>query len=704
MMVRNTAATGRGAALVPVGAFLVTLLSMAPVSARGHDAAPLLTPAETRALASHLSGTRAKRHVQALTLHHRMRGSRGFEAAAGYVRDQLASGGIETVTERLPADGSIMYGTQRSRPAWDADSAELWEIGGGAGSGTLIASWASRPVTLAQDSASGEAEGDLVDVGEGTDVSDYEGRQVAGRFVLAGAQPEQVAPIAVGQFGAAGIVSYAPNQRSAWWKQDASLVRWGHLGTFPPPGTFAFMVSLDQARAWQGRLARGESVRLRGSVRAGQHPGAYVIVTALIPAAEGGLSGEEILFSCHLDHLTPGANDNASGCATILEIASTLNFLIRDGALPAPRRGIRFIWPPEIEGTIALLNARPDYARRTAAVVHMDMVGGAPDVTKAIFHVTRSPASLPTFVDDVAAAVGRFVNEQSEAHAGGAEVPFPLVDPEGGREALQARFADFTMGSDHQVWTEGSFRIPAIYLNDWPDRYIHTHRDSVANIDATKLLRAGFIGAASAWILANLDEDDVTEIARLVRRGALRRMATLLDLGATLAPAESLNLVKFHLDREERIVDSIGRFAPLPERVRARAVEEIALLKRIAVSDAGSAPVAEDAPASPSGDAGIVYRRSIEPKGPMTGFGYDYFEARLAALDIPRPALLSFEGARGAGSEYAYEALNLVDGQRGVAAIRDALSAIYGPIGHEIVAEYLAALEAMEILLRIETP
>ena len=48
------------------------------------------------------------------------------------------------------------------------------------------------------------------------------------------------------------------------------------------------------------------------------------------------------------------------------------------------------------------------------------------------------------------------------------------------------------------MWSEGSCRVPAIYLNDWPDRYIHTHADGVANIDATKLLRAAFLGAASA--------------------------------------------------------------------------------------------------------------------------------------------------------------------------------------------------------------
>jgi len=52
---------------------------------------------------------------------------------------------------------------------------------------------------------------------------------------------------------------------------------------------------------------------------------------------------------------------------------------------------------------LLLLNARPDLAARALAVIHMDMVGGDAEITKAVFHVTRSPESLPTFVNDVGA-------------------------------------------------------------------------------------------------------------------------------------------------------------------------------------------------------------------------------------------------------------------------------------------------------------
>ena len=135
--------------------------------------------------------------------------------------------------------------------------------------------------------------------------------------------PARVQHLAIGVHGAAGIVSYAQNQRSAWWGEDENLVRWGHLESFGGDKTFAFMVSLKTARAFRDRLARGEQIHMHAVVKAGQHPGVLSVVTATIPGADPKLRGEEIAYSCHLDHQRPGANDNASGCVAILEVART---------------------------------------------------------------------------------------------------------------------------------------------------------------------------------------------------------------------------------------------------------------------------------------------------------------------------------------------------------------------------------------------
>lgn len=657
---------------------------------------PLLPEPVVAALSAELSGETAKRNLEFISRHHRMRASQGFRSAAEFIAEQARGYGLAEVSIlQFPADGKTFYGTQKARPAWDAEFAELWEMSStpeGLKPTLRIASWESMPLTLAQDSESAVVTAELIDVGTGTGERDYTGKDVRGKIVLVAAQPEAVSRLAVDRYGAVGILSYAQNQRTGWSGDNDNLIRWGHLDSFTPTKTFAFMLSLRQARAYQSRLARGEKITLNANVRAGRHKGFYDVVTAVIPGADPRLRDEEIAYSCHLDHPRPGANDNASGSVAILEVARTLNKLIREGKIARPARTIRFIWPPEIEGTIALLNGRPDMARRIKAVIHMDMVGGGPE-TKAIFHVTRGPASLPSFIYDVAEEFGAFVNQQSARYASGATAAYPLVAPEGGKEPLLAELADFSMGSDHQVYTDSSFGIPSIYLNDWPDRYIHTNYDTPANVDPTKLKRAGFIGAANGYLLANLKADDAPALWRVIQSRSLRRMARLLERRAELTPVEAGNLTRFHFWYERALFDSMERFLRVPAPVRAEATVFMANQERLI----GEVP----AVATASGAGRIVFRRNSNIRGPMSAFGYDYFTDHYGEERAAGIRLFSFQGLRGAGGEYAYEALNLVDGKRTAQEIRDAVSAIYGPVQLDLILEYLNGLEEIKVVQKL---
>src|SRR5437899_12100234 len=89
---------------------------------------PLLPEKDVAALANELSGETAKRDVEGIARFHRQRGSRGFHEAAELVAERLRAYGMSDVAMlQFPADGKIFYGTQRSRPAWDAELGDLWE-------------------------------------------------------------------------------------------------------------------------------------------------------------------------------------------------------------------------------------------------------------------------------------------------------------------------------------------------------------------------------------------------------------------------------------------------------------------------------------------------------------------------------------------------------------------------------------------------
>lgn len=645
---------------------------------------PLIPESEGEALASELSGATAKRNLEYITRLHRMRASKDFRTAAEFVAGQARAYGLSDVkVHEIPADGHTMYGTQKARPGWEAQFAELWEMRTDSGRATpvaRIASFEDEPVILAEDSDSGDVTAELVDVGTGGSERDYAGKDVNGKLVLVSGPLTDAAAFAIDKYGAKGMLSDMPNQVTAWWKEDGNLIRWGHLDAFEARHTFAFMLSQKQASALRKRLASGEHITLHAIVRAARQPAMYNPVTALIPGTDR--RGEEIVLSCHLDHQRPGANDNASGCATILEVGRTIAKLIADRRIPRPSRSIRFVWPCEVECTMAIFNSEPELRSHFKAVVHMDMVGGS-QVTKAVSHVNVSPLSLPTFINDVGHTFGAFVNAESEAYAEGNGGKYPLVSGEGGKEPAAALLAEFSMGSDNELYTEGSYRIPSIYLSDWPDRYIHTNFDVPANIDPTKLQRAAFIGAASALFLANMKSADVPALWATMQSETLRRAAQMLERRTRLSSNEARIYTREYLRSERAAFESIAEFAPIPDSVRASANTFCARLAQTIGASSAPEPATRDA--SP------IYARNPAVSGPTIVFGYDYLIDHLHGA--PPPKLLEFTGMRGTGADYAYEVLNFVNGKRSTRQIRDEVSAEFGPVSMELVSEYLRALE-----------
>jgi hypothetical protein len=587
-------------------------------------------------------------------------------------------------------DGKTFYGTQKSRLAWEAEFAELWELDKSGKPTLKIADWQSMPITLAEDSESGEVTAELMDIGAGTSEQDFAAKNVRGKLVLTSSAPDAVVPLAIEKYGAAGIISYTQNQVTAWWKEDDNLIRWGHLNSFSSTHTFCFMISIKQARAFQQRLTTGEKITLHAKVKAGKHTGFYDIVTAVIKGRDPALQAEEIAFTCHLDHQRPGANDNASGSMTILEIARTLQKLIGEGRLQKPKRTLRFIWSPEIEGTLALLNSRSEFASRIKANIHMDMVGGGP-VTKSIFHVAGGPKSLPSFIPGIGEAFGEYMNTETDAFASGYNYTYPFISREGGKEPLQAILGQFHMGSDHEVYQESSFRIPSIYMYDWPDRYIHTNFDMASNIDPTKLLRAGFIGAASGYFMATMDDNSIDPLWIMIRQQSLRRTSQVMARKAQLSSNEFDNLWANHFGYERAVFNSLTNFNAVPASLKEEATKFYTQAESLNPVRKSEKPIKISSP---------VYKRNAAIKGPLSVFGYDYFSDHFGHEKSQTIRLLSYEGLW--GHEYAYETLNFVDGVRSVADIRNALAAEFGPIPTELVEEYLAALESIQVIQKIK--
>jgi aminopeptidase YwaD len=673
---------------------------------------PFLGVRQWTAVRDESSGAAPYENLRYLTGLHRVPATPDFEQAAQFVLQRAREYGLaDAHTEQFAIDGTKQYGLMRSYLAWSVEEARLWEV---RPQHLLLGDWKTDPIHLADYSHSADVETELVDVGNGASEADYSGKEVRGRIVLADGVLARVQELAIAQHGAAGIVSDMPNQTTAWSGLDTTVVRWGHLEARQPFG-FAFMVSRQTAEALRSRLRAGETVILNAHVKATVGPGHWTVVTGTIPGADS--TAGEIVYSCHLDHERPGANDNGSGCVTILESARVLAHLIDSGQLPRPKRTLRFVWGPEVEGTMAFLAVHPEIRQRMRANIHMDMVGGDPFKNKSVFHVTATPWSLPSFVTDVGAVFLETIRTAASEYAAGelsadAGIVETRAGGQGTRNELIADVTPYSSGSDHDDYDSSTIAVPSLYLRDWPDIYIHTDHDNLDQIDATKLRRVALLGAASGYVYASMTPQQLPTLVPFLTAQAESRVALVFrtaqqlvddpQMEAGVAWYEARNLVDQTLQRERATLHSVVEFTGGPaaadgEAIKALADQAAGFHKWLdtQAKQRGAKGPTPTAPWTSDPDAKRVPTR-VGEFGPLTYQNDNVLLARLGKERYAKIKLINSEATqllnvRDQSELYAYEIVNFVNGKRTVGEIRDAVSAEYGPLPANLVADYLDA-------------
>jgi len=436
------------------------------------------------------------------------------------------------------------------------------------------------------------------------------------------------------------------------------------------------------------------------------------VVTGVIQGKDP--SAGEIVYSCHLDHQRPGANDNGSGCVTILESARVLARLIATGKLPAPARTLRFIWGPEVEGTMAYLSAHPDIRQTMRADIHMDMVGGDLFKNKSVLHVTQTPWSLPTFITDIGASFAETIRDAATRYTddGSHAEEAVLENRNGAPGSRNAFFVDetpYTEGSDHDDYDSSTIGVPSLYLCDWPDIYIHTDHDSLDQIDATKLRRVALLGAAAGYTYATLDASHASGVIAFLTARSQQRIAKGFERAQALLQTddgryEARNLIAKQLQREMGGLRSFAVFTRSDDKILNSALG--ALKNQAATADAwldAMNPGSGARRPTRTSAEGVRVPRRISEWGPLTYQNDDVLFDRLGPERVRRIKLLDPDSSRllnvqDKGALYAYEIVNFVDGKRSVAQIRDEVAAELGPLPLETVSDFLKACEEAKII------
>jgi len=139
-----------------------------------------------------------------------------------------------------------------------------------------------------------------------------------------------------------------------------------------------FGLNTPDEQALRGWLAAGREVEIAYELEATIQRAKPKTVVGRIPARPGAEPGF-LLYCAHGDSDAggPGADDNASGVAVVLEMARAWSRAIAEGKTEGPPRELRFaVWGSEIHSTRAYLeNLDPELDGELLGVINYDQAG-----------------------------------------------------------------------------------------------------------------------------------------------------------------------------------------------------------------------------------------------------------------------------------------------------------------------------------------
>ena len=501
--------------------FLLIALALSSAVLDAQTAPPHLPPldrvlpkrAETiyRAVAPRVEADAAMDLVSRMAPLWRVAGNPHFDQSLEWIEAQLTAAGIATRYETI----------ESASRGWEMRDAVLRLDGP---DGEIVLSREQDRVPLAINSFSTQPEGasfPLVDVGKGTDASDYQGKDVTGAVVLADGTIGSVWNEAVKGRGAAGVIS---TQIAAYTRPETTpeVLQWGSIPFDPENVSFGFKATPRAARRLRERLAGG-AVRVHVRADTVFHRRPVRTLVAEIPGARW--PEDRVVLVAHVQE--PGANDNASGSGTLLAAAVGMQRAIKDGAIPAPARTITMLWGDEIRASSAWIAADPLRAIRVVAMMSLDMTGEDTAKTGGTFLIEKGPD--PSAIWD----------RPSDPHTewGASEVDPALVrgtflnDLHLGVALRRARDTDWVVrtnpyegGSDHTSFTRVG--VPALLNWHFTDRYYHTNLDTIDKVSAATMGHVAVVVGTTAMFVASADQDDVKPLERLLKRARSARMAT----------------------------------------------------------------------------------------------------------------------------------------------------------------------------------
>jgi aminopeptidase YwaD len=483
-----------------------------------------------RVLASRFDRAGAMDVVEFMQQYWRVAGNPGYNASLDFIRGRIEKAGPPFVirVDEYPNNG----------PGWD------YSVGTVSipGETTPILSKERDRVSLAINSFStppGGVRARLVDVGRGS-AADYGKTDVKGAVVLGDASLGALWREAVRNRGAAGVISteiapyIRPSDPSAMNDEQKDVFQWGSVPYDEKLKAFGFKASWRAASRLRETIARDPAAQILVDVQSTFYPGPNRSLVAEIPGRRK--PDERIVIVAHLQE--PGANDNASGCATLYALAHALGEAIRQGTLPPPERTITFMWLDEIRGSRQWITSRPAEAKGVRYMFSMDMTGEDTTKTGGTFLIEKQadPSAVWPRPSDPHSEWGASP-VKAETLQGSLlnDLHLAIAQRRGRETGWVVKTNPYEGGSDHTVFAGAG--VPSLLNWHFTDRYYHTNQDTLDKVSDREMEHVGIAVAASAYTLASATTQDALATVALLERAATARLALERRQGRDLVAA-----------------------------------------------------------------------------------------------------------------------------------------------------------------------
>ena len=277
-----------------------------------------------------------------------------------------------------------------------------------------------------------------------------------------------------------------------------------------------------QRESCRAELARGE-VRVHVDIETVFHhtPNRTLIVE--IPGRTH--PDQRVVLAAHVQE--PGANDNASGCGTLLAAVLGIRDAIARGALPPPARTLTFMWVDEIRGSEQWIAADPERAKGVLAMLSLDMTGEDTAKTGGTFLIEKQPdpsAVWPRPSDPHSEWGASEVKAESLRGSFLNDLHLAVALRRARDTQWVVRTNPYEGGSDHTVFMRAG--VPSLLNWHFTDRFYHTNLDTIDKVSPAEMQHVAIAVGTTALFLGSADATDAAPMVTLMERARDARLET----------------------------------------------------------------------------------------------------------------------------------------------------------------------------------